>query len=349
MRRLIICFDGTWNLKASTTNVWRIHTLVRDHDEDGVRQIKHYLPGVGTRWYDSVLGGAFGAGVYANVKEAYTWLTEVYQPGDLVSLFGFSRGAITALSLANLIDRCGIIRPDSLTTFDEVYRLYQLAGFTRESPASRRFRARSADHGRKVLHFLGLFDTVAGLYGSSLFKEHMHILSLPDSVSHVAHALAIDENRRPFRSVVFPAAPAAGRLEERWFSGAHANVGGGYPFDPLAILPLLWMRDRAANEAGIAFFPVSDFDDREVLAMRERDSYREFAFGIPALMFGLFHRRRAVDRDAAGTAEEWIDASVARRYQRFKSYRVASVALKPYQEKLLSPQINPGGINVRSR
>jgi uncharacterized protein (DUF2235 family) len=349
MRRLIICFDGTWNQKTSTTNIWRIYTLIQDRDEQGVEQKKQYIRGVGTRWYDSFLGGTFGAGVYANVQEAYTWLTEVYRPGDELSLFGFSRGAVTALSLANLIDRCGIIRPDSLTTFEEVYRLYQLPGFIRASPASLRIRARSADYGLSALRFLGLFDTVAGLYGGRIFNESMHILSLPDSVAHVSHALAIDENRRPFRSVIFPSAPLHGKLEERWFTGAHANVGGGYPFDPLATLSLLWMLGSASKNADIAFTPIREFDINEALAVRERDSYREFALGIPALVPvpRRFRRRRVIGRQVTGNAEEWIDSSAVRRYIGYPSYQARSVALMRHMSKKPAIQIIPGDIHVR--
>ena len=35
------------------------------------------------------------------------------------------------------------------------------------------------------------------------------------------------------------------RLEQVWFAGAHANVGGGYADNQLSDIPLLWMLDRA--------------------------------------------------------------------------------------------------------
>ena len=129
------------------------------------------------------------------------------------------------------------------------------------------------------LYFLGLFDTVASLYGKRFTGESIHVISLPQSVHrpHVYHAIALDENRRSFQSVVFPSAPKEGRLVEKWFSRAHANVGGGYVFDPLSVLPLRWMIESASNVAGLRFRGIPDISVDEVLLARERNSYQEFA------------------------------------------------------------------------
>ena len=238
-RRLIVCLDGTWNVKSNTTNVWRIYASIAENDSEGVAQCKYYAQGVGTRWYDALVGGALGIGTYSMVKEAYCWITEQYREGDELCLFGFSRGAVAALSLANLIDRCGLVSPKSGNTFDEDYRLYSMPGFLRGTPASDRFRHDSADSRTgSPLRLIGLFDTVASLYAREISGEAMHVYQLPQSARSVFHAIAIDENRRQFQSVRFASAPPNGILRERWFAGAHANVGGGYPFDPLAFAPL---------------------------------------------------------------------------------------------------------------
>jgi uncharacterized protein (DUF2235 family) len=332
LRRLIVCFDGTWNFKTDTTNIWRIYSLITDIDHDNIRQLKHYVRGVGSRQNDRILGGAVGAGTYHNVKDAYTWIVENYRPGDELSFFGFSRGALAALSLANLIDRCGILRPGSLNTFEEVYRLYQLPGFARNSTASQRFRGHSADSGLdSPLRLLGLFDTVVGLYASKIFKESMHVLALPSSVSHVFHAIAIDESRRLFPSLVFRSAPENGMLHERWFSGAHANVGGGYSFDPLATIPLMWMVGCAQKTAHISFHPLCGFDFENSLNTRERNSFHEFGYGIPALLFARqFRSYRSIKRKVSGKAEEWIDSSVVARHIKFATYRKTSIPLNYY-------------------
>ena len=42
------------------------------------------------------------------------------------------------------------------------------------------------------------------------------------------------------------------RLTQVWFAGAHSNVGGGYPDDSIAFVPLLWMADEAQERAAPA-------------------------------------------------------------------------------------------------
>ena len=77
--------------------------MLAESGVDGVPQKKFYDEDVGTHWFDSVSGGAFGAGLSENVRKGYRWLMEHYNPGDEIFLFGFSRGAFTARSLAGLI------------------------------------------------------------------------------------------------------------------------------------------------------------------------------------------------------------------------------------------------------
>jgi len=48
-----------------------------------------------------------------------------YEKGDHLYLFGFSRGAYTARSLAGLIRNCGILKPENLYLLDKTYELYR--------------------------------------------------------------------------------------------------------------------------------------------------------------------------------------------------------------------------------
>ena len=83
---------------------------------DGVAQVVCHLDGVGSgrgtgrlaRAADRVLGGVLGEGLMATIEAAYRFLVFAYAPGDAIHLFGFSRGAFTARSLAGLIRNCGI-------------------------------------------------------------------------------------------------------------------------------------------------------------------------------------------------------------------------------------------------
>ena len=112
-KRLALFFDGTWNKPENNTNVWRLSLMLADKGPDGVPQVKFYDEGVGTHWFDRISGGAFGAGLSANVRRGYRWLMEHYNPGDEIYVFGFSRGAFTARSLSGVISRCGLLKPEA--------------------------------------------------------------------------------------------------------------------------------------------------------------------------------------------------------------------------------------------
>ena len=94
MKRLIFCFDGTWNaLNADTpTNVVLTAASIVRQTADRTTQIIHYDEGVGTGPMDHFAGGVFGWGLIQNVREAYRFLIFNYDVGDQIFVFGFSRG-----------------------------------------------------------------------------------------------------------------------------------------------------------------------------------------------------------------------------------------------------------------
>ncbi len=67
------------------------------------------------------------------------------------------------------------------------------------------------------------------------------------------------------------------RIEQRWFAGAHSNVGGGYGSNPMAQVPLQWVQDGApellTEAAGLA--PLSPQELRQLPP--PRNSFAEFA------------------------------------------------------------------------
>src|SRR3972149_3752332 len=93
--------------------------------EDDPQQPSMYDAGVGTHWYDRFTGGAFGRGLSPNIRQGYQWLGRKRQDGDEISLFGFSRGAYTARSLAGLIRKCGILRSPEPALVEKAYDLYR--------------------------------------------------------------------------------------------------------------------------------------------------------------------------------------------------------------------------------
>ncbi|MBV2126715.1 MAG: DUF2235 domain-containing protein [Candidatus Thiodiazotropha sp. (ex Ctena orbiculata)] len=113
-RKLILCSDGTGNSggKARGTNVWRFYKAVDTHPNLG--QLTFYQDGVGTQAFKlfRLLGGAFGYGLKANIREMYHFLVHNYQPGDDIYLLGFSRGAFTVRALAYMVTVCGVAKAD---------------------------------------------------------------------------------------------------------------------------------------------------------------------------------------------------------------------------------------------
>ncbi len=146
MKRLVFCFDGSWNKinEDSLTNVALTASavakaqVVKKDDKallakgfivgDIIPQIVHYDEGVGTNRNERYGGGIFGKGLYTNVREAYLFLCLNYEPGDEIYLFGFSRGAYTARSFAGLVGNCGIMRSQHIEKVIEAAKLYKARG-----------------------------------------------------------------------------------------------------------------------------------------------------------------------------------------------------------------------------
>ena len=115
---LIVFFDGTWNTpdekdenkQSCPTNVSKLFRATCPTNKNGTPQIIHYVQGVGSHSNDKIRGGAFGWGISKNIIDGYEFICSNYVPGDKVFLFGFSRGAYTARSLAGLIYNMGHIK-----------------------------------------------------------------------------------------------------------------------------------------------------------------------------------------------------------------------------------------------
>src|SRR5262249_43985051 len=134
MARLVLCCDGTWNSadqaevdgELCVTNVLKIATRLKKRNDAGELQIVYYDQGVGTgNVLDRVQGGAFGEGLEANINDSYRFLVANYELGDAIYLFGFSRGAYTARSIAGMIRRCGILRRDAVKLYPKAKELYR--------------------------------------------------------------------------------------------------------------------------------------------------------------------------------------------------------------------------------
>ncbi|WP_217915491.1 DUF2235 domain-containing protein [Miltoncostaea marina] len=265
MKRLVFCCDGTWSRpdQASPTNVTRFHAAIPLRGADGVEQVPGYGKGVGTSLGDRLRGGAFGYGLTRNVKAAYRFVVEHFEPGDEIFLVGFSRGAYTARSTAGLIRNSGVLRREHAGRLDEAYELYRSRERHPRGEEAQRFRDAHSHETR--IRFIGVWDTVGALgiplNGLRLIHRlnrrwQFHDTKLSTTVDRAHQALAIDEERGPFVPTMWDRQPGAGDqvLEQVWFAGDHSDVGGGHGDRALADIALLWMADRAAA-AGLTFLP----------------------------------------------------------------------------------------------
>ena len=271
-KRLVVCCDGTWNRPdqlddgiAAPTNVSKLALAVARRDDAGVEQVVHYVLGVGTRRLERIRGGAFGVGLSRNVREAYRFLVDNYEPGDELFFFGFSRGAFTARSTVGLVRNSGILRREHAGRIDEAYKLYR-ARDDRKQPTgidAEMFR-RLYSHPDADIDFVGVWDTVGALgipidgFRLPVLTKRwsFHDTTLSSHVRAAYHAIAIDEQRGPFKPTLWEQQKGVQgqTLEQVFFAGVHCDVGGGYSDSSLGEIPLLWMVDRA-RASGLAFDP----------------------------------------------------------------------------------------------
>jgi uncharacterized protein (DUF2235 family) len=282
-RNLVVCLDGTSNEpETGSTNVTRIFDIAAKNDD----QLVYYDPGVGTIASRGALtpfaqalsrgaGLVAGSGVKDNVEEAYIWLSQRYQKGDQIYVFGFSRGAYTARALTGMLRAVGLLRPGAENLAPYAIKLYAKNRGKRQ-PANPDEAAKAAERrywhllsefqrqfgnpdfpGRfeRQVRFLGVWDTVKSVGWLNL-KGRIEMATWPftariTNVETARHALAIDERRRPFKPnrLSFDAvAESNGRYQEMWFTGVHSDVGGYFPDDhDLSDIALAWMVEQAAD------------------------------------------------------------------------------------------------------
>jgi uncharacterized protein (DUF2235 family) len=265
-KRLVVCCDGTWNTpdevrggRPCPTNVAKIAAaVVTPRDGEGVEQRVYYHRGVGTGRLDHFTGGAFGWGLSRNVQDAYMFLVENWDdPADEIFLFGFSRGAYIARSVAGFIRNSGLLKARWARKLDTAYELYRDRTHATHPNAMESQLFRKSFSSEVRIKFIGVWDTVGAL-GIPIDSLGIHVLSdrwkfhdvkLSTSVDNAFHAIAIDERRRPFTPAIWEQQPGAmhvmQRLEQVWFPGVHSDVGGGYPQAGLSDVALEWMGQRA--------------------------------------------------------------------------------------------------------
>ena len=283
-RNLVVCLDGTRNEPENgCTNVVRIFDMAVKDDT----QVVYYDPGVGTMGARSAttrtgklltqsFGSLLGHGIKDNIEEAYRFLMRTYRAGDRIFVFGFSRGAYTALAVAGMLRTVGLLRPHLDNLIPYALDMYaQAGGYGRKpdgtvTPEEKAFwKERDEfdktfgnpafpsrfDKGGRQVHFLGIWDTVKTVgwlnFPIRLQEAHWPFTRNVSGVATARQALAIDEDRRPYREYALQ--PRANdqpeRVHQMWFAGVHSDVGGFYEDDHrLSDIALQWMAEQAITK-----------------------------------------------------------------------------------------------------
>lgn len=214
-RNILIFSDGTGqaggiSFDENRTNIYKLYRATRvgpDSFINPAEQIAYYDAGLGStppsggtlgyivRRLHNFISQATGFGLTANITDCYEVLVRLWQPGDRIYLFGFSRGAYTVRCLGGVLALCGVptheedgrpLKRDGVsarrTAKRAVKRVYQHTSSRKVDQATRRqlqllsqrkglayeFRMNhgSGDGDEKsnaYPYFIGVFDTVAAL------------------------------------------------------------------------------------------------------------------------------------------------------------------------------------------
>ena len=220
--KLVVCLDGTWNEASTRTNVWK---LKQDIDcSAGADTQATYVEGIGIVKGDKLISGLVAADFDRPLGLAYRWLTKkilnVPEGEDIkVYIFGFSRGGYLAHTLSWLLSEVGI--PRKFASAVLIAKAYANKDFN----TVKRLKKDGVIPTPQVV-MLGLWDAVTS----------------PHDMYRGYH----DSKRAPNDK--------GERIVQRWFSGVHKDVGGGYPENEceLSDVTLDWMK-RNAVKCGLGF------------------------------------------------------------------------------------------------
>lgn len=265
-------------------------------------------------------------GIRDNMLQAYKFLVNNYQPGDKIYMFGFSRGAYTIRLIITMIRYIGLLDRTKFATEADLdaaiklgFSIYDTNIHPDKNPVALEFR-KNCHPTKELVHFLGLWDTVRGKVKESVRQD----AKLSSVVKNARHALAIDEERTIFKPELWIASEGTDS-EQRWFSGVHSDVGGGYHERDLANIPLLWMVNEAAkfgltvDANSVKLFPTNP------LAMQHDSLNARVAGNGTWKQLGGNYRRPVMQM----TSGETLDDSVLIRYGKQVQHGNKTITYRP--------------------
>lgn len=300
--RHVLLFDGTWRKYEDQTNIARMLDFIQDSPD----QVTLYFSGVSSTSHgDKLLTGITGLGVEEDLCYAYQHLVLNWNPGDELFLFGFSRGAFIARSLAGMLNHCGLVgSPADIRNAWSSYR-----GNRELLALNNKLRP-----GKFPIKFLGVFDTVGAL-GVPAFpwddkRYQFHDTTLNPNIKHAYHAIAMDEVCPDFPACTW-SNPKTETHEQRWFAGSHGDIGGGVYKDRSATnIPLRWILDKAIV-AGMQVHPevmiaLDDEIEKAGSEIKVHSGYWDLGGGL----YGLIYLGRKLHRGILSAPGAEVDLSV---------------------------------------
>ncbi|KAJ7058675.1 hypothetical protein C8F01DRAFT_1059392 [Mycena amicta] len=202
-RTLVLCFDGTGDqFDADNSNIIQLFSLLPKSDRS--RQMVYYQAGIGTYTIPQVadplwsrvskfIDGAIAWNLDAHVMGGYEFLMQNYTANDRICIFGFSRGAYIARSLAGMIHKVGLLPACNHQQVPFAYKMYTSADETGWKQSNAFKKAFSID---VDIEFVGVWDTVSSV---GLIPRRLPFTTSNTIVRTFRHAMALDERRAKFK------------------------------------------------------------------------------------------------------------------------------------------------------
>ena len=309
---IMVFLDGTANTPESNTNIFKLYNLKQRRENIS----SFYTVGVGGGPDYKILGMGMGTGIGRDVRDAYKFICENYQKNrsDKLHIFGYSRGGYAALILSNLMYVTGIINLDNIKEekikekfIAEIYRAYRgkKSFVIRKKHVKEVIRKFERKNNVKItvqkkifVETLNLIDVVEALSAPD-FKDKRYCapntkhLSQLVNVKNVLHAVSLDDNRARIFTPILQTCDEIQTdrnlntfVNEVWFAGAHADVGGGYEGqDNLQNLSLNWMLHQLKDKNLFTHFELNKDHIKGEIHSAETHSF----------WFNFIYRKR--DRD----------------------------------------------------
>ncbi|KAF5332902.1 hypothetical protein D9758_017003 [Tetrapyrgos nigripes] len=203
-RTLVLCFDGTGDqFDQDNSNIVSLFRMLKK--DDRYQQMVYYQAGIGTYTashqttplkakFSKALDEAIAWNLHAHVMGGYEFLMQNYLAGDRICLFGFSRGAYTARSLAGMIHKVGILPACNHQQVPFAYKMFTRTdelGWAQSNAFKKTF---SID---VDIEFLGVWDTVNSV---GIIPRRLPFTTSNTIVRTFRHAVSLDERRAKFKA-----------------------------------------------------------------------------------------------------------------------------------------------------